>query len=204
MKFRSRYSAPPPPHPLALSEPVSPRRVHRTRSTAPSFPFPRPADSPSRLALRVAAAIAFVTLGQMKFFASILLGTDAVSLPSGPEGFGQYLAAVGVPFPLFSAYVVCLVEMLCGVGLVLSAFLPAPAILTRLAALPLAVDMTVAFLTVGLRNAVGDPVRLEGVAVTHQVWRLPLELGLLLITLLLLWRPLPERAPPPLTVPTES
>jgi putative oxidoreductase len=149
-----------------------------------------------RLALRALAGLIFVTLGQMKFFDSILLGTQAVSLPLGPEGFAEYLAAIGVPFPLLNAYLVCGVEMLCGVGLVMSAFLPAPALLTRLCALPLAGDMTVALLTVGIPNLLGRPVLLHGVAVTTQAWRLPLELCLLLFMLWLLVRPLARRASP--------
>jgi putative oxidoreductase len=183
------------------NESIPPRaRPEPTRALARSSRsfFLRPADSPLRLALRVAAAVAFVTLGQMKFFDSILLGTDAVVLPDGPTGFAQYLAAIGVPFPLLSAYMVCLVEMLCGVGLVLSAFLPAPGILTRLTALPLFVDMAVATVTVGIPNLLGHPVMLDGVAVTNQIWRLPLEAGLLAAMIYLLVRPLPRRREPEL------
>jgi uncharacterized membrane protein YphA (DoxX/SURF4 family) len=165
----------------------------RARSMISKIRFTRPADSTVRLLLRVAAGVVFITLGQMKFFDSILLGTDAVTLPQGPEGFAQYLAAIGVPFPLLNAYMVCLLEMICGVGLVLSAFLPMPAITTRLAALPLVGDMVVALVTVGVPNLLGHPVMLEGVAVTHQAWRLPLELSLLLITLMLLIKPLARR-----------
>jgi uncharacterized membrane protein YphA (DoxX/SURF4 family) len=166
-------------------------------SSIPSRPrlrIPKPAESPARLALRVVAGLVFLTLGQMKFFDTILLGTDAVSLPPGPAGFAQYLGAIGIPFPLLNAYMVCLVEMICGLGLLLSAFLPYSAILTRLSALPLVIDMMVAIATVGLRNAQGNPVQIHGVAVTAQPWRLPLELSLFLLTLLFLWRPLPRRA----------
>ena len=171
------------------------RSVPPARSTQSLRRFIRPADSTLRLILRAAAMIAFVTLGQMKLFDSILLGTDAVTLPQGPEGFAQYLAAIGVPFPLLNAYMVCILEMVCGVGLLMTAFLPKPSILTRLAALPLFFDMVVATLTVGLRNLMGNPVMLDGVAVTNQVWRLPLELSLLAITLMLLVKPLARREP---------
>ncbi|WP_232293755.1 DoxX family protein [Stigmatella aurantiaca] len=168
------------------------KRVHRSRIASPGPGRFKPADTPVRMALRATAGIVFITLGQMKFFDSILLGTTAISLPTGPEGFAQYLAAIGVPFPLLNAYMVCLVEMICGLGLVLSAFLPAPALFTRLAALPLFGDMVVATFTVGLRNAMGQPVLMGGIPVTQQAWRLPLEVFLLLTTLLLLWRPLPR------------
>jgi uncharacterized membrane protein YphA (DoxX/SURF4 family) len=177
--------------------PVLPSRFLENRTAARSAPaaaralrLPRPAESSIRMALRLVAGFFFFTFGYVKFFDTIMLGTEAVSLPLGPTGFALYLEAVGVPFPLLNAYVVCWVEMLCGVGLLLSPFLPAPALLTRLCALPLAVAMTVAVLTVGLRNLVGNPVLLNGVPVTAQFWRLPLELMLLLITLLLLWKPL--------------
>ncbi len=196
MKYRSRStSSLPAPLPARAGE-AQPPHAHRTRPAPHKVLLPRPADTPVRLVLRTLAGIVFVTLGQMKFFDSILLGTQAVSLPSGPEGFALYLGAIGVPFPLLNAYLVCLLEMICGVGLLLSAFLPAPALLTRLCALPLAGDMTVATLTVGLRNALGDPVLLEGIPVTQQFWRLPLEVSLLLITVLLLWRPLPRASAP--------
>jgi len=165
-----------------------------------SRPMPRlawPADTLTRLLLRVAAGAVFITLGQMKFFDSILLGTDAISIPQGPEGFAQYLAAIGVPFPLFNAYMVCLIEMACGLGLMASAFLPAPGPLTRLCALPLTGDMVVALGTVGVPNLMGQPVMMQGVAVTTQAWRLPLEAVLLVICMLFLLRPLPRGATPP-------
>ena len=197
MKYRSRYPAPVSTAFTAHAGEVRTRHAPRARPARSWRRAMEPADSPLRLTLRAAAALVFVMLGQMKFFDSILLGTDAVTLPQGPGGFAQYLAAIGVPFPLLAAYLVCLVEMLCGAGLVLSAFLPWPALLTRLAALPLFIDMGVATITVGLRNLMGHPVMLDGVAVTHQAWRLPLELSLLLLTLLLLWRPLARREPGP-------
>jgi uncharacterized membrane protein YphA (DoxX/SURF4 family) len=177
--------------------------VRNTRSVSSRLSFLRPTDSTLRLVLRAAAMIAFVTLGQMKFFDSILLGTDAVVLPDGPEGFAQYLAAIGVPFPLLNAYMVCILEMLCGVGLLATAFLPKPAILTRLAALPLFADMVVATITVGIPNLMGNPVMMDGVAVTNQIWRLPLEFSLLAITLMLVVRPL-ARSREPVMVPVAS
>ena len=197
MKYRSRYASPVPAPAPALPGEGHSRRTHPHRSTARRSPLPPRADTPVRLALRAVAGIVFITLGQMKFFDSILLGTEAVSLPTGPEGFSLYLTALGVPFPLLTAYLVCWVEMICGLGLILSAFLPAPALLTRLCALPLAGDMTVATLTVGLRNILGHPVLLDGIPVTHQPWRFPLEFALLSITVLLLWRPLPRGTPAP-------
>ncbi|WNG33389.1 DoxX family protein [Archangium minus] len=151
-------------------------------------------ESPHRFALRVIAGVVFVFLGQVKFFASIHLGTDAVVLPRGPEGFAIYLSAIGVPFPLFNAYMVCWVEMVCGMLLMVAAFLPRSFSLhlTRLTALPLMVDMLVAFFTVGLPNALGHPVRMNNIAVTTQAWRLPLEVALLLISFYLVVNPMPS------------
>ncbi len=166
-------------------------------ASRPALRLPRPADTLTRIALRAMAGAVFITLGQMKLFDSILLGTDAVTIPQGPEGFAQYLAAIGIPFPLFNAYMVCLVEMLCGLGLVASAFLPSPGLLTRLCALPLTGDMIVALGTVGVPNLLGRPVVMDGVAVTTQAWRLPLEGVLLVICLLFLLRPLPSRSGQP-------
>jgi putative oxidoreductase len=150
-------------------------------------------ESRHRFALRVIAGSVFIFLGQVKFFDSIHLGTEAVVLPRGPEGFAVYLGAIGVPFPLFNAYMVCWVEMSCGMLLMVGAFLPRnwSTRLTRLTALPLMVDMLVAFVTVGLPNVLGRPVRVQDVAVTAQSWRLPLELALLVITGYLALKPLP-------------
>ena len=191
MNYRSRRSLPLPPQPLDLSG-VRTRHARRAGAPARGPRFLKSADTSLRLSLRVMASLVFFTLGYIKFFNGMPLGTDAVSLPPGVDGFGVYLAAVGVPFPLFNAYLVCLVEMACGMGLVLSAFLPGPALLTRLTALPLCIAMTVALITVGLANALGTPVTVNGIAVTQQAWRFPVEVGLWLITLLLLWRPLPR------------
>lgn len=151
-------------------------------------------ESPHRFALRVIAGVVFIFLGQVKFFESIHLGTDEVVLPRGPEGFAIYLGAIGVPFPLFNAYMVCWVEMVCGMLLMLAAFLPRAysVHVTRLTALPLMVDMLVALFTVGVPNALGHPVRVYHIAVTAQAWRLPLELALLLSTFYLVLNPLPR------------
>ena len=201
MKSRARYSSAVTTTPFpAHSEPGRTQPVRHTRSVRSRLSSIRPADSTLRLVLRAAAMIAFVTLGQMKFFDSILLGTDAVTLPNGPEGFAPYLAAIGVPFPLLNAYMVCIIEMLCGVGLLATAFLPKPSILTRLAALPLFADMMVATITVGIPNLMGNPVMLDGVAVTNQIWRFPLEFSLLAITLMLVVRPLARRGEPAMAV----
>ncbi len=192
MNHRSRRPLPLPVFPMESSGAPRTRHLRRERARTAGLLLPKSADTPVRLSLRAMACVVFFALGYIKFFHGMPLGTAAISLPPGVDGFGVYLAAIGVPFPLFNAYLVCLVEMTCGVGLLLSAFLPAPALLTRLTALPLFIAMTVAILTVGLANALGAPVTVKGIAVTQQSWRFPVEVGLWLIALLLLWRPVPR------------
>ncbi|AKI98736.1 DoxX family protein [Archangium gephyra] len=144
-----------------------------------------------RRPLRDVPGVIFLSFGLMKAFAStfpFLVGAPGLAVSSGPEGFARLLTGLGVPFPLFNAWMVILVEVLCGVGLILGAWLPATALLTRLCALPLAVNMLVA-LSVGVRQVLGNPVVLDGLPVMNQSWRLPLEVGLLAAMVYLLWRP---------------
>jgi uncharacterized membrane protein YphA (DoxX/SURF4 family) len=157
-----------------------------------------------RRPLRDVPGVIFLAFGLMKAFAStfpFLVGAPDLAVASGPEGFARMLTGLGVPFPLFNAWMVILMEVLCGVGLILSAWMPATVLLTRLCALPLAVDMLVA-LSVGVRQVRGNPVVLDGLPVMNQAWRLPLEVGLLAAMVYLLWRPVarelfhaPEAAP---------
>lgn len=62
-------------------------------------------------------------------------------LVGGPGNFGQFLGQLGVPLPGLMAYVVTLVELLGGVLLILG-------LLSRLAALLLTINLTVAILLV--------------------------------------------------------
>ena len=81
--------------------------------------------------LRVVVGIVFVMHGSQKLFVV------------GFGGVAGFLGQVGVPAPMLSAVVVTLVEFLGGLAL-LAGFL------TRWAAIPLAIDMVVAILTVHL------------------------------------------------------
>jgi putative oxidoreductase len=63
----------------------------------------------------------------------------------GVGGFSGFLTSLGVPLPGLFAVIVIAVEVLGGLALILGLF-------TRWAALPLAVDMIVALLTVHLAN----------------------------------------------------
>jgi putative oxidoreductase len=84
-------------------------------------------------AIRVVVGIVFLMHGGQKLF---VWGFGAVA---------AYMARVGIPAPMAAAVVVTLVEFLGGLALLLGLF-------TRWAAIPLAVNMAVAIITVHLRN----------------------------------------------------
>lgn len=83
--------------------------------------------------LRIVVGIVFFAHGLQKL------------LMFGIGGFTGFLTQVGVPLPGLFAVIVIAVEVLAGLALILG-------IATRWAALPLAVDMIVALLTVHLAN----------------------------------------------------
>jgi uncharacterized membrane protein YphA (DoxX/SURF4 family) len=181
-----------------MQPPSLEQRPARTNRTVCALPLTLPAEwlyhvpeSTHRLQLRGVLGTLFLVFGLMKAFSAtlpVLVGAPELAVASGPEGFARFLDTLGVPFPLLNAWMVIAVEVACGLGLMLGAWLPATSLLTRLSALPLAVDMAIA-LSVGIRQIQGNPVVMDGVAVMNQAWRLPLEVGLLVGTLYLLWRP---------------
>ncbi len=81
--------------------------------------------------LRVVVGVVFLVHGAQKLF--------AIGMP----GVAGFLGSLGVPVPMLSAVVVSWVEFLGGLALLLG-------LLTRWAAIPLAIDMVVALLTVHL------------------------------------------------------
>ena len=83
--------------------------------------------------LRVIVGMVFLVHGLQKLFVF------------GFSGFAGNLEGMGVPLPTFFAVIVTLVEVLGGLALILGLF-------TRLAAIPLAIDMAVAILLVHLPN----------------------------------------------------
>jgi putative oxidoreductase len=177
-------------------EPPSPRErraphLRLADSVRRELKSPPNPDPPTRRQLRGVMGVIFILFGLMKSSTPalpILVGARGLEVASGPEGFSLLLSELGVPFPLFNAWLVITVEVVCGLGLIFSARLPGTALLTRLFALPLAVDMAVATL-VGVRNVLGQPIEVNGFLVMYQPWRLPLELGLLVGVVYLLWRP---------------
>ena len=82
--------------------------------------------------LRVVVGIVFLAHGGQKLFVW------------GFGGVAGFLGQVGIPAPMLAAVVVTLVELLGGLALLLGLF-------TRWAAIPLAINMAVAILTVHLR-----------------------------------------------------
>ena len=82
--------------------------------------------------LRVVVGIVFLAHGGQKLFVW------------GFGGMAGFLGQVGIPAPMLAAVVVTLVELLGGLALLLGLF-------TRWAAIPLAINMAVAILTVHLR-----------------------------------------------------
>jgi putative oxidoreductase len=206
-RTRHRLQAAPSMNPSRAVE-APPRRHRVVRAVAPLARNVLstehiPETTPGRLQLRGVTGIIFIVFGLMKAFDTtlpVLVGAPGLHVSSGPEGFAQLLAGIGVPFPLLNAWVVIAVELLCGLGLILGAWLPATKLVTRLSALPLFIDMLVA-LAVGIRQVQGNPVILDGLPIMNQFWRLPMELGLLLGMAYLLWKPAGARRVTPRPVP---
>jgi len=73
----------------------------------------------------------------------IMIAHGAQKLQMGPANFGRGLAGMGVPFPVLTGYVVTFTELIGGILLVVG-------LLSRLAALLLTVNQTVAMLLVNV------------------------------------------------------
>lgn len=89
------------------------------------------------LVLRVVAGAVFAVHGYLK-------------LSGGVDGFGGMLDGLGVPLPMFFAWVVTLVELLGGIALILG-------LLTHLSSKLLGIDMLVATLLVHAKNGLTGP-----------------------------------------------
>lgn len=76
-------------------------------------------------------------------------------LSVGPANFGERaLVSLGVPLPVFMAYVVTFVELIGGLLLIIGLF-------SRLAALLLTIDLVVAFLFVHLPQGFGEATQFD-------------------------------------------
>jgi putative oxidoreductase len=95
----------------------------------------------------------------------------------GPAGFARLLDFVGVPFPLFTSWMVTLLEIFGGLALIAG-------VLVTLASIPLIVSMLVAMLTVHLRYGFSS-VNTVGMSATGPLFGPPgYEINLLYITAL--------------------
>lgn len=114
---------------------------------------------------RLTAGWLFVLAGAFKFFVP----------------FSAALAQLGVPLPALFGVLVPLVEVLGGLSLVLRRKLPLR--VARFCAALLAFDMAAAIALVGVPGALGHPLRVGGVTIGDEAWRLPLEIALLIVAL---------------------
>lgn len=121
---------------------------------------------------RRSAAIIFIFAGSFK----LLLFAVQVLAPGRVPSFTALLQVLGVPFPLFFALMVPLLEISGGINLWRDSH-------TRIWAALLAGDMSVAIATVGVPALLGRAPKINGVAFGTEAWRLPLEAALLLICL---------------------
>ncbi len=94
-------------------------------------------------------------------------------LQAGPANFGQGLANLGVPLPVFMAYVVTLSELIGGILLIIG-------LLSRLAALILTIDLVAAILLVKINVGLIAP---QGSGTTGAELDLALIAGFLVILL---------------------
>jgi putative oxidoreductase len=92
--------------------------------------------------LRVVVGTVFLVHGGQKLFSW------------GFHGVAGFLGGLGIPFPMFSGVVLTLVELLAGAALVLG-------LLTRWAAVLLALEMLVAILTFHLKHGFFVPAGVE-------------------------------------------
>ena len=96
--------------------------------------------------LRVVVGIVFVMHGGQKWFVY------------GPHGTATAFAQMHIPLPMISALLTMTAELLCGLALIVG-------LLTRIATLPLMIEMIVALLFVHIRNGFFLPVGCEYVLV---------------------------------------
>lgn len=112
---------------------------------------------------RIVAGLLFVAAGAFKFV-----------VPFTPA-----LAALGVPLPALFGVLVPLVEVLGGLSLILRRRVPVR--VARFATALLALDMLTAITLVGVPGALGHPLRVGGIFIGDEAWRLPLEILLLAV-----------------------
>ena len=137
------------------------REVPRACATR-DYWMERVPESQPRHQLRVLTGLIFLVFGLMKSFAlPQLMGAPGLHVTLGAVGFARFIAGLGLPFPSLTAWVVVVVEPLCGLGLILSSWTPATRLFTRMSALPM-VGIMMGSLVAGVRQIEGRPVILDG------------------------------------------
>src|SRR5690242_4061011 len=89
------------------------------------FWLERVPETEGRYQLRGVTGVIFMLFGLMKAFGftlPTLVGAPGLHVTTGVAGFAQLLAGLGVPFPLLNAWMVIVLEVVCGLGLILGAW----------------------------------------------------------------------------------
>jgi uncharacterized membrane protein YphA (DoxX/SURF4 family) len=134
-------------------------------------------DKQKRL-LRLAVGVVFLVAGTGKALLPVLIPLVKPGLPT----FGQILAALGVPLPVVTGYLVCAVEIGGGLALLTDRFVP-------LTCIVLIGDMLGALVSLSVpATFLGRPLQIGGLTLGNEPWRVPLELALL-VALAALGRP---------------
>jgi uncharacterized membrane protein YphA (DoxX/SURF4 family) len=125
--------------------------------------------------LRIGTGLVFLGAGVGKLLLPLLIPLIKPGLPN----FGQVLAALGVPLPVLTSFAVCAIEIAGGLALLMRRFVP-------LACLILAVDMIGALASLSVpATFLGRPLSIGGLTLGNEIWRVPLEAGLLVALLVI-------------------
>ena len=133
--------------------------------------------------LVIVSGVLFILAGAFKFLAPAPGGSTL----EGQRAFAQALSGLGVPIPFVMAALIPALEVVGGVGLISGKG-------RKLWALLLALDMIGAIFLVGLPGKFGRVVSVGESTIGAESWRLPLEIGLLLLMLYVLFLPSAEKA----------
>lgn len=132
--------------------------------------------------LVIVSGVLFVLAGVFKFLAPAPGGSTL----EGQRAFAQALSQLGVPLPFVMAALIPALEVVGGIGLISGKG-------RKLWALLLALDMIGAIFLVGLPGKSGRVVSVGATTIGTESWRLPLEIGLLLLMLYVLFLPSTEK-----------
>ena len=128
--------------------------------------------------LVIVSGLLFLLAGAFKF----LTPAPGGSTLEGQRAFAQALSQLGVPIPVVMAALIPALEVVGGIGLISGKG-------RKLWALLLALDMIGAIFLVGLPGKSGRGITVGTATIGAESWRLPLEIGLLLLMLYVLFLP---------------